>query len=109
MTSHSKISLKQHLQAIRGPLRVVAERCDLPFESYTPKSRDNVDSTVPFLGTIRDVFAIRRPVRLPMVPRTLGDLYRIAAADLLHPDVELPAAVRTVRDVPPVGRPTGLV
>ena len=82
---------------------VVAERRDLPFESCTPKRRDNVYSSVTLLGTIGNVFSIRRPIRLPILTRSLGDLYRIAAADLLHPDVELPAAVRAVGDVSAVG------
>jgi hypothetical protein len=37
------------------------------FESCTPESRDNIDPTVSFLGTICDISAIRRPIRLPMV------------------------------------------
>jgi hypothetical protein len=50
------------------------------FESCTPESRDNIDPTVSFLGTICDISAIRRPIRLPMVTGALGDLYRISAA-----------------------------
>src|SRR5580765_1411378 len=84
---------------------VVAERRDLPFESCTSESRDNVNPTLPILRTIRNVFAVRRPVRLPMVPRSLGDLDGIAATDLLHPDVELSAAIRTVSNVSTIGRP----
>src|SRR4029077_13495557 len=100
------MSLEQHLQAVRGPPRVVAERCDLPFESCAPKRRDNVYSSVTLLGAVRDVFAIRRPIRLPIVPRSLGDLYRIAAADLLHPDVEFSAPIGTIGEVTAVGRPS---
>src|SRR5215471_10496052 len=88
---------------------VVAERRDLPFESRTPESRHNVYSTISFLGTIGNVFAVRRPFRLPMVPPSFGDLNRITTTDLLHPDVELPAAIRTVSDVSTIGRPGGFV
>jgi len=58
------------------------------FEYRTPESRDNIDPTVSFLGTICDISAIRRPIRLPMVTGALGDLYRISAAYLLHPNIE---------------------
>jgi hypothetical protein len=78
-------------------------RRDHVVEPCTPESWDNIYSTGAFLRTIHDVFAVRRPIRLPMVPRSLGDLHRIAAADLLHPDIEFPTAVRAVGDVSPVG------
>src|SRR5262249_22672621 len=79
---------------------------DLPFEPCAPEGRDNVYSAVPLFGAIDDVFAIRRPLRLPMPPRSLSDLDRIAATDLLHPDVELSPAIRTVGDITAVARPS---
>src|SRR4051812_20005286 len=40
-----------------------------------------------------------------MVAGAFGDLYRIPAADLLHPDVEFPAPIRSVGDIPAIGGP----
>ena len=100
-----EVSSKQDLRAVWRPLRIVAKRRDFALESRTPEGRDHVNSTVPFLRAVGDVFAVGRPVRLPVLARPFRDLNRIAAADLLDPDVELSAAVGTVGDVAAVGRP----
>jgi hypothetical protein len=44
---------------------------------------------------------------LYVLARPFGDLDRVAAAELLDPDVELSAAVGTVGDEAAIGRPGG--
>ena len=49
-------------------------------------------------------FAVRRPVRLPVVRGVPGDLAGIAAADLLDPDIEVVSSTRGVGDELAIGR-----
>src|SRR5215472_13453846 len=92
---------KQNVRSIRRPSRVVAEGCDLSFEPFTAEGRNHAQATTA-LGAICDVLAVGRPVRLPIAPGPFCHLNGIAAGNLLHPNVELPAAVRTVSDIPAI-------
>src|SRR6266700_758859 len=70
----------------------------LPSGCHAAERRYDKQATVAVFGTIRNELAIRRPVRLPVMTWSFGDLHRIAATNLLHPNVELAPTVGTVGD-----------
>src|ERR1700755_77934 len=88
-------------------MRIIAGRSNLTLQSGSAKRGRDVYSAFAFFGTIGDVLAVGRPVRLPVLARTFCDLDRIAAADLLNPDIVLSAPVRAVGDEASVRRPGG--
>src|SRR5690242_20554364 len=79
--SRNLICLKQDLRAVRRPTRVIPIGCNLPLRSCSAQRRYDEQSTLTVLRSIRYIFAIRRPVRLPIMIWTLGYLNGIAAAD----------------------------
>src|SRR5450755_2260876 len=88
-----KMSLKQHLRAVWRPEGIVAEGRDLALLTQASQGPRDIDSAITFLRTIGNVSAVRRPVRLPVLTRTFGDLDWVATADLLKPDVVLSASI----------------
>src|SRR5262249_31060108 len=102
-----KPSSKQNLPAIRRPPRVIPKCRDPPLQSRTAQGRRQIQPSVALLGSIDNIFSVRRPVRLPVVAEPLGDLNGFSAVHLFHPNVEFAATVRTKCNETAVGRPCG--
>src|ERR1700730_16601293 len=96
-TSHLPC-LEQDPRAIRRPTRIKPGGHNLSRQSRSTQRRYDEQAPLAILRSIRNIFPIGRPVWLPIVTWTLGYLHGIAAADLLHPNVEFAPAVRAVSD-----------
>src|SRR5664279_403763 len=99
------MSLKQYRRAIWRPNGKVAKGRDLALLTCASQRPRDIDPAITFLGTICNVPSVRRPVRLPVLTRTFGDLDRVASADLLKPDVGLSTTIGRVSNVAAIGRP----
>lgn len=99
--------LEQYLRAVGRPSWMVPERCNLPFHTQAAKRRQDKQTSLFSFGTISNIFAVGRPIRLPVLAWLMSDTQGIPTADLLHPDVELSTTIGTVGDEAAVRGPSG--
>src|SRR5262245_24016863 len=94
---------KQNPGVVRRPARIIAERNHFAFDSS--EGGDEKQAAAVALGAENNTLSIRRPIRLPIVLWRFCHLNRIAAAHLLHPDVEIAVPIGAIGDRAPIGRP----